>query len=147
MPVIAGGILYFNGWAPGGDPGEQADLPSFQVAIEKGDKNHDGKLAQDELPKEWQPTGTWGAIDLDRDGLLNERDWNFFRARRAAQNSVIAVRLGGKGDVTETNIRLALFQSAAGRALSAGLQRRALSGEDGRHRHYLKSRRPAKCSK
>ncbi len=104
MPVIAGGIVYFNGWAPGGDPGEQADLPDFHVVIEKCDKNHDGKLAQDELPKEWQPTGSWGAIDLDRDGLLNERDWNFFRARRAAQNSIIAVRLGGKGDVTETNL-------------------------------------------
>jgi outer membrane protein assembly factor BamB len=104
MPVISGDVVYFNGWAPGGDPGEQADLPTFQVAIAKCDKNHDGKLAQDELPKEWQPTGSWMAIDLDRDGLLNERDWNFFRARRAAQNSIIAVRLGGKGDVTDTNL-------------------------------------------
>ena len=65
---------------------------------------HDGKLAQEELPKEWQPTGSWGAIDLDRNGLLNERDWNFFRTRRAAQNSLIAVRLVGKGDVTDTNV-------------------------------------------
>jgi outer membrane protein assembly factor BamB len=104
MPVIAGNIVYFNGWAPGGDPGEQADLPTFQEVVAKADKNHDGKLAQDELPKEWQPTGTWGAIDLDGDGKLNERDWNFFRARRAAQNSIIAVRLGGKGDVTDTNL-------------------------------------------
>src|SRR5438270_8096213 len=77
MPVIAGNILYFNGWAPGGDPGEQAELPSFQEVIGKCDKNQDGKLSQDELPKEWQPTGSWGAIDLDRDGLLSERDWNF----------------------------------------------------------------------
>jgi outer membrane protein assembly factor BamB len=104
MPVIADDVVYFNGWAPGGDAGEQADLPPFAEAIAKCDKNHDGKLAQDELPKEWQPTGTWGAIDLDRDGLLDERDWNFFRARRAAQNSIIAVRLGGKGDVTDTHI-------------------------------------------
>lgn len=104
MPVIAENILYFNGWAPGGDPGQQYELPTFQEAVAKADRNHDGKLAQDELPKEWQPTGSWGAIDLDRDGLLNERDWNFFRARRAAQNSLIAVRLGGKGDVTNTHV-------------------------------------------
>jgi len=104
MPVIAGSILYFNGWAPGGDAGEQAQLPTFQEVLTKCDRNHDGKLAQDELPKQWQPTGSWGAIDLDRDGLLNERDWNFFRARRAAQNSIIAVRLGGRGDLTDTNI-------------------------------------------
>jgi outer membrane protein assembly factor BamB len=104
MPVIAGNILYFNGWAPGGDAGEQANLPPFQEVIAKCDKNHDGMLGRDELPKEWQPTGSWEAIDLDRDGLLNERDWNFFRARRAAQNSIIAVRLGGKGDLTDSNI-------------------------------------------
>src|SRR5260370_3397733 len=104
MPVIAGNILYFNGWAPGGDSGEQADLPGFQEVITKCDKNHDGMLGKEELPKEWQPTGSWEAIDLDRDGLLNERDWNFFRARRAAQNSLIAVRLGGKGDVTDSNL-------------------------------------------
>lgn len=104
MPVIAGDMLYFNGWAPGGDPGEQADLPAFSEAIAKCDRNHDGLLGKDELPKEWQPTGSWEAVDLDRDGLLNERDWNFFRARRAAQNSLIAVRLGGKGDVTDTHI-------------------------------------------
>jgi outer membrane protein assembly factor BamB len=104
MPVIAGDILYFNGWAPGGDPGEQADIPAFQEVIAKCDRNHDGMLGKDELPKEWQPTGSWEAVDLDSDGLLNERDWNFFRARRAAQNSLIAVRLGGKGDVTATHI-------------------------------------------
>jgi outer membrane protein assembly factor BamB len=104
MPVIAGDILYFNGWAPGGDPGEQADIPAFQEVIAKCDRNHDGLLGKDELPKEWQPTGSWEAVDLDSDGLLNERDWNFFRARRAAQNSLIAVRLGGKGDVTATHI-------------------------------------------
>jgi len=104
MPLISGNVLYFNNWAPGGDAGEQAQLPTFQEAIAKSDSNHDGKLAQTELPKEWQPTGTWGAIDLDRDSLLNERDWNFFRARRAAQNSVMAIRLGGKGDLTDTNV-------------------------------------------
>jgi outer membrane protein assembly factor BamB len=93
-----------SNWAPGGDAGEQAHLPAFQEAIARSDANHDGKLAQSELPKEWQPTGSWGAIDLDRDGLLNERDWNFFRARRAAQNSVMAIRLGGKGDLTDTNV-------------------------------------------
>jgi outer membrane protein assembly factor BamB len=104
MPVISGNVLYFNNWAPGGDAGEQAQLPEFREAIAKADANHDGKLAQAELPKEWQPTGSWGAVDLDRDGLLNERDWSFFRARRAAENSLMAIRLGGAGDLTDTNV-------------------------------------------
>lgn len=103
-PVIDGGVLYFSGWTPGNDSGEQVDLPAFGEVIAKADGNRDGKLAQGELPSAWQPTGTWRAIDLDRDGLLNEREWAFFRTRRASRNGLLAVKLGGSGDVTETHV-------------------------------------------
>ena len=103
-PTIAGGIVYFNGWTPGNDAGEQVELPGFAEVIAAADANHDGKLAQAELPPPWQPTGTWRAIDLDRDGSLNEREWTFFRTRRASRNGLLAVRLGGSGDVTNTHV-------------------------------------------
>jgi outer membrane protein assembly factor BamB len=103
-PVIAGGILYFNGWTTGNDSGQQVELPPFAEVIAKADANHDGKLAQSELPPPWQPTGTWRAIDLDRDGFLNEREWTFFRTRRASRNGLLAVKLGGSGDVTDTHV-------------------------------------------
>lgn len=104
-PTIAGDTVYFNGWTTGNDAGEQVDLPPFAEVIAAADANHDGKLAQVELPKPWQPTGTWRAIDLDRDGFLNEREWTFFRTRRASRNSMLAVKLGGSGDVTESHVR------------------------------------------
>ena len=44
-------------------------------------------------------------MDLDRDGFLNEREWTFFRTRRASRNALLAVKLGGSGDVTETHVR------------------------------------------
>jgi outer membrane protein assembly factor BamB len=103
-PTIAGDVLYFNGWAPGGDAGEQFQLPTFEEATAAADANRDNKLAQAELPKPWQPTGTWRAIDFDQDGFLNEREWTFFRARRSARNGLMAVRLGGSGDVTDTHV-------------------------------------------
>lgn len=103
-PVIDGDVLYFNGWAPGGDAGEQFQLPTFAEAAEAADANHDGKLSQSELPKPWQPTGTWRAIDFDQDGFLNEREWMFFRARRSARNGMMAVKLGGSGDVTASHV-------------------------------------------
>ncbi len=103
-PTIAGGLLYFNGWTSGNDAGEQVDLPPFAEVIAAADGNRDGKLAQKELPQPWQPTGTWRAIDLDRDGFLNEREWTFFRTRRAARNGLLAVKLGGRGDVTGTHL-------------------------------------------
>jgi len=104
-PVIDGDTLYFSGWTPGNDAGEQVDLPVFTEVAAKADTNRDGKLAQSELPKPWQPTGTWRAIDLDRDGFLNEREWMFFRTRRASRNAAFAIKLGGSGDVTNTHVR------------------------------------------
>lgn len=103
-PVIAGDTLYFSGWTTGNDDGQQVDLPPFAEVIAKADANHDGKLAQAELPQPWQPTGTWRAIDLDRDGFMNEREWTFFRTRRASRNAAMAIKLGGRGDVTETHV-------------------------------------------
>jgi outer membrane protein assembly factor BamB len=103
-PTIAGDVVYFNGWTPGNDAGEQVELPPFAEVIAAADANHDAKLSQAELPKPWQPTGTWRAIDLDRDGFLNEKEWTFFRSRRASRNGLVAVKLGGSGDVTDTHV-------------------------------------------
>jgi outer membrane protein assembly factor BamB len=103
-PTIAGDTVYFNGWTPGNDAGQQVELPTFTEVIAAADANHDAKLSQTELPQPWQPTGTWRAVDLDRDGFLNEREWTFFRTRRASRNGVLAVKLGGSGDVTDTHV-------------------------------------------
>lgn len=103
-PLIHNGVLYFNGWAPGGDPGQQKELPPFEEVIRTADRNGDAKLSPEEVPPELKHSGSWGAIDLDHDGTLNGRDWGFYRARRAARNGLMAVRMGGKGDVTSTHV-------------------------------------------
>src|SRR6185295_8063506 len=36
--------------------------------------------------------------------VINEREWTFFRTRRASRNGVLAVKLGGSGDVTNTHV-------------------------------------------
>ena len=103
-PTIAGDVLFFSGWTPGNDEGQQVTLPDFAEVAAAADANHDGKLSPGELPPPWQPTGTWRAVDLDRDGFLNEREWAFFRTRRASRNGAMAVKLGGRGDVTGTHV-------------------------------------------
>ncbi|MBL8218723.1 MAG: PQQ-binding-like beta-propeller repeat protein [Bryobacterales bacterium] len=103
-PVVVGDVVYYSGWTSGNDDGQQVELPPFAEVAAKADANRDGKLAQTELPQPWQPTGTWRAVDLDRDGLLNEREWTFFRTRRASRNAVMAVKLGGNGDVTDSHV-------------------------------------------
>lgn len=103
-PTIAGDTLFFSGWTPGNDSGQQVDLPPYAEVAAKADANRDGKFSPEELPQPWQPTGTWRAVDLDRDGFLNEREWTFFRTRRASRNALLAIKLGGTGDLTASNV-------------------------------------------
>jgi outer membrane protein assembly factor BamB len=103
VPVIAGGTLYFNGWAPGGEPSERIVLPAFDKMIAGHDKDRDGKLSKDEVPKNWHPA-TWAMQDLDKDGLLNEKDWRYYTMRRTSTNSLMAIKLGGRGDITGSHV-------------------------------------------
>jgi outer membrane protein assembly factor BamB len=43
-------------------------------------------------------------MDPDNDGIVTETEWNFYRARRSARNALVAVRHGGRGDLTSTNV-------------------------------------------
>lgn len=103
VPVVHNGILYFNGWAPGGEPSERIELPAFAEMLKTHDRNGDGKLSKDEVPKNWHP-GNWDMQDLDKDGLLNAKDWQYYSMRRTSSNAAMAVKLGGRGDITDTHV-------------------------------------------
>ena len=66
------------------------------------DANKDGKLAKVELPNPQQQKD-FKEADLDIDGFLSARDWDQYRIKRSSINSVMAVRLGGKWDMTQKN--------------------------------------------
>ena len=104
VPVIENDVLYFNGWAPGGEPNERIELPVFAEMIKTYDTNKDGKLAKSEVPKNWLP-GNWDMQDLDKDGVLDERDWIYYAQRRTSTNATMAIRLGGTGDITATHVK------------------------------------------
>ena len=102
-PVIVGDLLYFNGWAPGGEPAERLILPPFAEALAQLDKNNDGELSKDEVPAEWQP-GNWDMQDLNKNGTFDAKDWQYYSQRRTSTNSTLALRLGGRGDITESHL-------------------------------------------
>jgi outer membrane protein assembly factor BamB len=42
--------------------------------------------------------------DVNKDGVYDGRDWRVYQMRRTSTNAAMAVRLDGKGDVTETHV-------------------------------------------
>jgi hypothetical protein len=102
-PIVAGGVAYVLGWAGGADQGNQATVPAFSEILKIADTNHDGKLAKDELVDP-QYKKDFDDSDLNADRFLEEREWEKYRERRTLVNSVMAIRLGGSGDMTEKSI-------------------------------------------
>jgi outer membrane protein assembly factor BamB len=98
-PVLAKDAIYVVGLSNGRDA---ENLPTFAEMLKRLDKNHDGKLSKDEFndPSMFK---NWNEVDLDGSGYVEEHDWEIYRARRAAQDGLIAFRLGGKGDMTSQN--------------------------------------------
>ncbi|HWQ32325.1 MAG TPA: PQQ-binding-like beta-propeller repeat protein [Blastocatellia bacterium] len=104
--------LYINGWGfPLNQPGRQIATVSFDEGLKRYDKNHDGLIAKEEISgddpmsKVLSPNYGFEAFDLDRDGKLNAKDWDIFRAMMASENGLLAIKMGGQGDMTASAIR------------------------------------------
>jgi outer membrane protein assembly factor BamB len=102
-PVVTGDIVFFSTWASESEPGEQENVSSFEEALAKLDKNKDGKLGKDEIVDPKAKARFDEYLDLDDSGFLEARDWSQFQERRLGENAIRAYRLGGSGDITDTN--------------------------------------------
>jgi outer membrane protein assembly factor BamB len=106
--------LYINGWGfPQNQPGQQVPTVPFAEGLAKYDLDKDGVIAKSELEKIDRASGdkigfmlkvAFEAFDLDRDQKLNAKDWEVFRSMMASENGLLAIKLGGEGDVTEKAI-------------------------------------------
>jgi hypothetical protein len=104
VPVISGDTVYISGYnTPENDPGKQVKIPSFEEALAKDDANHDGKLSLAEI-HDAKLKSYFPFLDLNRDGSLDRDEWRIYQASMAAENGLLALRLGGRGDVTRTNV-------------------------------------------
>jgi outer membrane protein assembly factor BamB len=103
-PVIAGDTLFINGYgAPQNDPGRKVVVPPAAETWKTADADRDGVLSKGEFPK---GIPQWFSIaDLDVNGSLTEDEWEYYRAALDSENGMLAIRLGGKGDVTETAVK------------------------------------------
>jgi outer membrane protein assembly factor BamB len=103
VPLIDHDHIFVSGWEIGGDEDRRGKVPEFSKALADFDSDHDGKLSRRELPSSY--SGQWFADnDLDRDGKIDEREWRFYQTRNSAENCLVAIRAGGRGDVTKTRV-------------------------------------------
>jgi outer membrane protein assembly factor BamB len=101
-PAIAGDSVYFVTFSGESDPGQQEIIPSFKDTLAKLDADKDGRISKSELPDK-RTQDRFDYLDLDHSGHLEEHDWQQFQLRREGESALRAYRLGGQGDITETN--------------------------------------------
>jgi outer membrane protein assembly factor BamB len=102
-PVVRGDVVYVSGYASEmNEPGRQVTLPTFAELVAQRDADKDGRVTQAEVDEQTRPFFPF--IDLDRDGAISEIEWAKNRASMAAENGLLAFRLGGRGDVTAANL-------------------------------------------
>jgi hypothetical protein len=78
---------------------------AFPEALGKYDFDKDGKVAKTEVESDKLMKNYFEAFDLDRDSKLDSKEWEIYRAMMAAENGLLAIRMGGKGDMTQASIR------------------------------------------
>ena len=87
-----------------------ATIP-FEEGLKRYDKNGDGVVGEGEITgtepidRVLSPKFGFSAFDLDRDGKLTAKEWEVFRMMMASENGLLAIKLGGRGDMTDTAVR------------------------------------------
>ena len=100
-PVAGDGLLFSASWNVGGDEGDRITMPRFKEVVAEYDQDKDGKFTLEELPK-GPIRERFTQIDVNKDKLVTEEEWNGMAdAFAKAENAVIAIRPGGRGDITK----------------------------------------------
>jgi outer membrane protein assembly factor BamB len=100
-PVTGDGLLFFAGWSPG--KADSPFPPPWETFLQQNDKNHDGEVTFDEFDAATRDYAR--GMDRNRDGKITKEDFDLIRAHLAkSENSLVAVKPGGRGDITQTHI-------------------------------------------
>ncbi len=98
------GTLITGGWAAGGDETERISVQPFSVIKKDLDKNGNGTLEENELPK-GDIKQRFPQVDRNKDGSLTEAEYEYFRTLfEQGQNSIVAIKPGAQGEATETHL-------------------------------------------
>lgn len=99
--VAGDGLIFFAGWTPGSGV---RSMPTFAAQLASGDRDHDDRLSREEAPN-GPARQHFTYLDANKDGFIDRGEWeSLARILDSAQNVAMAIRPGGKGDVTATHV-------------------------------------------
>jgi outer membrane protein assembly factor BamB len=100
-PVSGDGLIYIAGWTYGSGVSR---MPAFDQLLGQADANKDGQLTRAEVP-EGPVKRHFVYIDADKNGRVSGEEYAAIaRVFDESKNVALAVRPGGRGDVTDTHV-------------------------------------------
>ncbi len=110
-PVIHGDMVYINGYgSPQNEVEASFKIDDFATVVTAKDSDADGLLKIEEMPDELSKN-FFSAVDLDTNGKLDAKEWEYFRQSIASKNSMMAIRLGGSGEMTSKSVVWKYFRN------------------------------------
>lgn len=105
-PVIGpDNTLFLAVWAPGADPSDKVEIPPFDEMLKDHDGNKNGMLELDEVKTIDALKSRFPQFDRDKDGHISRTEYETMRdAFSRAENKVIAIKPGARGDATDTHV-------------------------------------------
>jgi outer membrane protein assembly factor BamB len=103
-PCSGNGLLFCASWNIGADPGDRINLEAYEDFARAHDADHDGQFSREEVPV-GPLRDRFTQMDINKDGRITQKEWGTMREMFArAGNAVLALRPGGRGDITTSHL-------------------------------------------
>ena len=100
VPALNGNMVYVNG-----EGADQPFFPPYEDSLKKYDKDKDQLIKHEEMKVDPGMQEHFGWLDANNDGFIDRAEYDFVRTGTSTSgHGITAVRLGGAGDITPTNV-------------------------------------------
>jgi outer membrane protein assembly factor BamB len=97
VPVVAADMVYVMA-----DGDDESFLPPFDETL-KADSNKDQRIQREEIKSHAEFMDHFGWLDANNDGSIERAEYDFARNSTIGGHGLTAIRLGGRGDLTNSN--------------------------------------------